>query len=113
MLCLAEQVKGRLSSGEYKGFLECMRGLKNQTMNMSKLLQVIGNYFSAPERLFLLRRCWMLYKTLLLHDPDNALNVIAPVFFEVLFVEMSANICKFSVDSYRSVGLQVLFLSCC
>lgn len=50
-----KEVKGRLSSGEYKGFLECMRGLKNQTMNMSKLLQVIGNYFSAPERLFLLR----------------------------------------------------------
>ena len=105
MLCLAEQVKGRLSSGEYKGFLECMRGLKNQTMNMSKLLQVIGNYFSAPERLFLLRRCWMLYKTqFLLHNPENALKVIAPVFFEVLFVAISANICKFSVELYRNVG---------
>ena len=105
MLSLAEQVKGRLSSGEYKGFLECMRGLKNQTMNMSKLLQVIGNYFSAPERLFLLRRCWMLYKTqFLLHNPDNALNVIAPVSFEVLFIATSANICKFSVELYRNVG---------
>jgi hypothetical protein len=53
---LAEQVKGRLSSGEYKGFLECMRGLKNQTMDMKKLLQLVGNYFSAPERLYLFRR---------------------------------------------------------
>lgn len=52
----AEQVRGRLSSGEYKGFLECMKGLKNQTMSMDKLLQLVGNYFSAPERLYLLRR---------------------------------------------------------
>ena len=52
----AEQVRGRLSSGEYKGFLECMRGLKNQTMDMKKLLHSVANYFSAPERLYLLRR---------------------------------------------------------
>jgi len=33
-----------------------MRGLKNQTINMSNLLQLISNLFSAPERLFLLCR---------------------------------------------------------
>ncbi|KAG0608502.1 hypothetical protein M758_8G111000 [Ceratodon purpureus] len=50
-----KEVRGRLSSGEYKGFLECMRGLKNQTMDMKKLLHSVANYFSAPERLYLLR----------------------------------------------------------
>lgn len=55
-LSAAKQVKGRLSSGEYKGFLECMRGLKNQSIDMNRLLQSVGNYFSAPERLYLLRR---------------------------------------------------------
>ncbi|XP_073396887.1 regulator of telomere elongation helicase 1 homolog isoform X3 [Physcomitrium patens] len=50
-----KEVKGRLSSGEYKGFLECMRGLKNQSIDMNRLLQSVGNYFSAPERLYLLR----------------------------------------------------------
>jgi hypothetical protein len=53
---LVVQVKAHLSVGEYKGFLECMRGLKNQTINMSNLLQLISNLFSAPERLFLLCR---------------------------------------------------------
>jgi histone deacetylase complex regulatory component SIN3 len=51
-----KEVKAHLSVGEYKGFLECMRGLKNQTINMSNLLQLISNLFSAPERLFLLCR---------------------------------------------------------
>ncbi|KAH8937953.1 hypothetical protein BDL97_16G056800 [Sphagnum fallax] len=55
-LSASKPVKAHLSVGEYKGFLECMRGLKNQTINMSNLLQLISNLFSAPERLFLLCR---------------------------------------------------------
>jgi hypothetical protein len=64
---LVVQVKAHLSVGEYKGFLECMRGLKNQTINMSNLLQLISNLFSAPERLFLL--CRFIWKVLLFTPP--------------------------------------------
>ncbi|KAL3680444.1 hypothetical protein R1sor_023400 [Riccia sorocarpa] len=51
-----EEVKAHLSVGEYSRFLDCMRGLKNQLMSMATLLEAVANLFSAPERLFLLRR---------------------------------------------------------
>ncbi|KAG6543819.1 hypothetical protein Mapa_014659 [Marchantia paleacea] len=51
-----QEVKAHLSVVEYKRFLECMRGLKNQLMSMATLLEAVANLFSAPERLFLLRR---------------------------------------------------------
>ncbi|KAL2612609.1 hypothetical protein R1flu_024301 [Riccia fluitans] len=51
-----EEVKAHLSVVEYSRFLDCMRGLKNQLMSMATLLEAVAGLFSAPERLFLLRR---------------------------------------------------------
>ncbi|KAH7331577.1 hypothetical protein KP509_20G041000 [Ceratopteris richardii] len=48
-----EQVKARLSAPEYKGFVECMKGLKQDPKSV---FEAIANLFSAPERIFLLRR---------------------------------------------------------
>lgn len=51
-----KEVKARLSAPEYKGFVECMKGLRQQVMNIKTVLEAVANLFSAPERIFLLRR---------------------------------------------------------
>lgn len=51
-----KEVKAHLSAPEYKGFLDCMKGLKQQIMSMTTLLETVASLFSAPERIFLLHR---------------------------------------------------------
>ncbi|KAL9666278.1 hypothetical protein QQ045_000604 [Rhodiola kirilowii] len=49
------QVKEKLSSAEYKDFVEFMKGLKSKAMKINYVLQSIANIFSGPERLPLRR----------------------------------------------------------
>ncbi|CAM8999416.1 unnamed protein product [Rhodiola kirilowii] len=49
------QVKEKLSSAEYKDFVEFMKGLKSNAMKINYVLQSIANIFSGPERLPLRR----------------------------------------------------------
>ncbi|XP_057860129.2 regulator of telomere elongation helicase 1 homolog isoform X2 [Cryptomeria japonica] len=50
------QVRAKLSDPEYSIFMECMKGLKQKTTVMDKVLEVVANLFCAPERIFLLKR---------------------------------------------------------
>ncbi|KAI5070881.1 hypothetical protein GOP47_0013132 [Adiantum capillus-veneris] len=51
-----KEVKARLSAPEYKRFVECIKGLKQQVINIKTVLDAVANLFSAPERIFLLQR---------------------------------------------------------
>ncbi|XP_050380801.1 regulator of telomere elongation helicase 1 homolog [Argentina anserina] len=50
------QVKEKLSTMEYKEFVNLMKALKSKAMNISEVLQSIVRLFSGPERLSLLKR---------------------------------------------------------
>jgi regulator of telomere elongation helicase 1 len=50
------QVRAKLSNPEYKIFMDCMKGLRQNTMKMCNVLELVANLFSAPERIFLLKR---------------------------------------------------------
>uniref|UniRef100_A0A7N0VD81 Regulator of telomere elongation helicase 1 homolog n=1 Tax=Kalanchoe fedtschenkoi TaxID=63787 RepID=A0A7N0VD81_KALFE len=50
------QVKEKLSSTEYKDFVEFMKALKSKAMRINYVLQSIAKIFSGPERLPLRRR---------------------------------------------------------
>lgn len=50
------QVRAKLSNPEYTIFMDCMKGLKQNTMKMCNVLELVANLFSAPERIFLLKR---------------------------------------------------------
>lgn len=50
------QVRAKLSNPEYTIFMDCMKGLRQNTMKMCNVLELVANLFSAPERIFLLKR---------------------------------------------------------
>ncbi|KAF3778448.1 ATP-dependent DNA helicase [Nymphaea thermarum] len=51
-----KQVKNTLSSSEYKEFVEFLKALRSKSMKASSVLESVAMLFSAPERLFLLKR---------------------------------------------------------
>lgn len=50
------QVREKLSNAEYKEFVSLMTALKSKEMNVTLVLESIAGLFSAPERIFLLKR---------------------------------------------------------
>ncbi|XP_031498031.1 regulator of telomere elongation helicase 1 homolog isoform X2 [Nymphaea colorata] len=51
-----KQVRNTLSSSEYKEFVEFLKALRSKSMKASSVLESVAMLFSAPERLFLLKR---------------------------------------------------------
>ncbi|KAF3450771.1 hypothetical protein FNV43_RR06860 [Rhamnella rubrinervis] len=50
------QVEGKLSSSEYKEFVNSMKALKSKVVKISEVLQTIARLFSGPERFSLFKR---------------------------------------------------------